>query len=75
MDPSGKTFSEHGGKPSTMRALAVGALVIAGLLAANDAALAWYDKAGNPLTVLYFLAAAFGGKAGQRFIEGRTPKP
>ena len=69
---------DHDGNPSTMRwlsfMLGTGAL----LMGANEAALMWSDKQdnGDPMLMIYLLAAAVGGKVGQKVLEMKhPPKP
>ena len=60
------------GKPSAIRWLSLLFAVIAGLLAANHAALMWADQEGDLMLVLYFLIASAGGKVGQKALEAKT---
>lgn len=61
-------MNEQSGKPSSMRLMCMFALIVAAVLAANKAC-GWYGDGGDNSLILYFLAAAFGPKAVQRFAE------
>ena len=57
------------GQPSSMRLMAMIAVLVASTLALADA-FAWGDTATtNYDTVLLFLGAGFGGKVGQKMSE------
>ena len=64
-----KTYlSDDAGKPSSMRLMSLLALIFAGILAFNQA-LGWRGDGGDSELILYFLVAAFGPKAVQKFAE------
>ena len=66
-------MNDDNGNPSSGRYMAVGALLVAAVLAIVPL-FSCEEPADNSL-VLYFLMAAFGGKVGQKFAENlRKPQ-
>lgn len=61
-------LTDDDGNPSSGRWMAVGALIVAALLALMPASGLTTTPMDNDV-VLYFLLAAFGGKVGQKFAE------
>ena len=73
--PAPGIMTDDKGHPSTMRWISMILTVAAVLFAANEAALFWYEKAGNPILIFYFLGAAIAGKGGQKGLELWLAKP
>ena len=65
-------FTDKNGNPSSVRFMALGALLMAIALAVIEVH-GWGSGQGKNELVLYFLAAAFVPKAIQKFAEGRKP--
>ena len=66
-------FTDKNGNPSSVRFMALGALLMAIALAAIEVH-GWGSGEQKNELVLYFLAAAFVPKAIQKFAEGRNPQ-
>lgn len=66
-------FTDKNGNPSSVRFMALGALLMAIALAAIEVH-GWGSGQEKNELVLYFLAAAFVPKAIQKFAEGRQPQ-
>ena len=66
-------FTDKNGNPSSVRFMALGALLMAIALAIVEVHGWGSDQEKNEL-VLYFLAAAFVPKAIQKFAEGKKPQ-
>ncbi|MCY4357787.1 MAG: hypothetical protein OXD01_09755 [Gammaproteobacteria bacterium] len=65
-------FTDKNGNPSSVRFMALGALLMAIALAIIEMH-GWGSGQGKSELVLYFLAAAFVPKAIQKFAEGSKP--
>ena len=65
-------FTDKNGNPSSVRFMALGALLMAMALAAIEVH-GWGSGQEKNELVLYFLAAAFVPKAIQKFAEGKQP--
>ena len=66
-------LDDDNGQPSSMRAMAMLAVIVAAALALADA-FGWGDTTTtNYDTVLLFLGAGFGGKVGQKMSEVKKP--
>ena len=62
-------FRDSEGNPSAMRWMTFIALIVAAFLAIAPV-MGWSAKCEvDPMIIFSFLAAAFGGKVGQRFAE------
>lgn len=70
--PKVTALTDDEGQPSSMRRMCAWALTIAGGLALADA-FGLTAKDFDSQLILYFLMAAFGGKAGQKFAEKKNP--
>ena len=66
-------FTDKNGNPSSVRFMALGALLMAIALAVIEVQ-SWGSGQEKNELVLYFLAAAFVPKAIQKFAEGRKPQ-
>ena len=66
-------FTDKNGNPSSVRFMALGALMVAIALAIIEVH-GWGSEQEKNELVLYFLAAAFVPKAMQKFAEGRKPQ-
>ena len=66
-------FTDKNGNPSSVRFMALGALLMAIALAAIEVH-GWGSGQEKNELVLYFLAAAFVPKAIQKFAEGKIPQ-
>ena len=69
-----RIFSDNEGNASSMRLMAVGALLVASVLAVFPM-LGWGENDVDNNLILYFLLAAFGGKVGQKFAETNEQPP
>ena len=65
-------FTDRNGNPSSVRFMALGALLMAIVLAAIEIH-GWGSGQEKNELILYFLLAAFTPKAIQKFAEGRKP--
>ena len=74
-DAEGKKgwFTDKNGNPSSVRFMALGALLMAIALAAIEVH-GWGSGQQKNELILYFLAAAFVPKAIQKFAEGKKPQ-
>ena len=66
-------FTDKNGNPSSVRFMALGALLMAIALAAIEVH-GWGSGQQKNELILYFLAAAFVPKAIQKFAEGKKPQ-
>ena len=66
-------FTDKNGNPSSVRIMALGALLMAIALAGIEVH-GWGSEQEKNELVLYFLAAAFVPKAIQKFAEGTNPQ-
>ena len=66
-------FTDKNGNPSSVRFMALGALLVAIALAIIEVQ-GWGSDQEKSELVLYFLAAAFVPKALQKFAEGKKPQ-